>query len=41
MKVKTTAPARQKALRGMSNFFKLRRLGGEMAEWFKAHAWKL
>ena len=21
-------------------FFKLRLLGGEMAEWFKAHAWK-
>ncbi len=33
-------PTRQKSLRVPLNLFKLRLLGGEMAEWFKAHAWK-
>ncbi len=40
LKVKIALPASQKALHDRSNFFKLRLLGGEMAEWFKAHAWK-
>ena len=29
-----------KSLRLRAVIFTLRRLGGEMAEWFKAHAWK-
>ena len=35
-----TQRAATKALRLLAGLVRLRRLGGEMAEWFKAHAWK-